>query len=1083
MALQNGPTYGHRTQNILDDMVGVSDCVLLDPLTEEAFVENLKIRFDINDVYTYIGNVVVSVNPYKKLPLYGENKILEYRGRNLYELPPHIYAISDDAYRAMRDRNQDQCVIISGESGAGKTEASKIVMQYVAAVSGKGKDIDRVKEQLLQSNPVLEAFGNAKTLRNDNSSRFGKYMDIEFDFKGHPLGGIITNYLLEKSRVIVQSKGERNFHMFYQLIAGAPELLLEELQLKKDPTAYKYLNQSGCINVDTIDDKANFAETQRAMQVLGFSDEELLGVYKLLAAILKFGNVEFETYTSKNGMDAVKIKQPDDMNEICDLLDFNAEELLQSLTKRSMVGGKGDRVVTSLDPSTAVYARDAICKAIYARMFEWIVDTINESMKVKKAKSNKVMGVLDIYGFEIFQNNSFEQFIINYCNEKLQQIFIELTLKEEQEEYIQEGIEWTKIDFFNNAVICDLIEKSNHGILAMLDEECLRPGNVTDLTFLQKLNSHQYISRHKHYDSRTKLKSDKTIPHNCFRLKHYAGDVTYNTTGFIDKNNDLLFRDLSQAMYKAEHLLLKKLFPEGNTKYHNKKRPPTAGSQFKSSISSLMTNLLAKSPNYIRTIKPNDFKRPDDFNESIVKHQVRYLGLMENVRVRRAGYAFRHPYELCLQRYKMLSPQTWPNWQGDPRAGVTNILIHKKLDKKEYAFGRTKVFIRNPRTLFDLEDWRRKKMEDIATVIQKMYRGWRQWRWYQQQRKAAIVIQTRVKGYQTRQNYMKQRAAAIMIASYWRGTVVRKEYRRMQYEAKCLRAVIIIKKYFMGWRVRREYRKKFRSNAGPKVIAFLNRRMQVRYLLKLRSNLPSMSPLAPEWPQCGTKHRQANEELKHIFVRWRAMKYRQKFDETTRHRIGEKVTASNLFKDKKELYPGTVAVPFSGDYVSLRNNAKYKRISQEGNDQHIQFSDILVKLNRSNGKAVSQLFVLSTASVQLMDSKTLERKHRMPLPEILSLSVSPYNDGLFALHLNKSNPNNKKGDFLFVSERVIEVVTKLYRSIQQATNRAVSVEVNNKFPLHFNGSQIQLTYQIIDKNRTRKEPVCKRKGSRFDVVV
>ncbi|XP_070536547.1 unconventional myosin-Ib-like [Ptychodera flava] len=1082
MAVQNGPTHG-ATRTILDDMVGVGDCVLLDPLTEDAFVENLEKRFRAKDVYTYIGNVVVSVNPYKELPIYGKDKIEEYKGKNLYELPPHIYAIADDAYRSMRDKSRDQCIIISGESGAGKTEASKIVMQYVAAVSGKGKDIDRVKEQLLQSNPVLEAFGNAKTLRNDNSSRFGKYMDIEFDFKGDPVGGVVTNYLLEKSRVIFQSKGERNFHMFYQLLSGGPDLLLEELQLTRNANDYTYLKQSGCTNVDTIDDKENFAKTQKAMQVLGFSDEEILGVYKLLAIILKFGNIQFSTFTSKNGMEAVKITQEEAMNDICEVLETKKNELLESLTKRSMVGGRGDQVVTTLDPSTAVYARDALCKAIYSRLFNWVVRVINESIKVKLNPSNKVMGVLDIYGFEIFQKNSFEQFIINYCNEKLQQIFIELTLKEEQEEYVQEGIEWTHIDYFNNAIICDLIEKSNTGVLAMLDEECLRPGKVTDLTFLQKINSHYFISRHPHYDSRTKLKSDKTIPHDCFRLKHYAGDVTYNVNGFIDKNNDLLFRDLSQAMYKCDHLLLKKLFPEGDPKLHNKKRPPTAGSQFKNSIAALMTNLLAKNPNYIRTIKPNDFKKPDEFEEDIVRHQVRYLGLLENVRVRRAGYAFRQLYELCLQRYKMLCPQTWPNWHGPAKTGVTQLLSYKAIPAKEYAFGRTKIFIRNPRTLFDLEEWRRQKMEDIATIIQKMFRGWKQWRWYQEQRNAAIVVQKRTRGYQARQNYLKQKAAAIMIASYWRGTVARKEYKRLQYEKKLLWAVVVIKKFFIGWRVRKEYRKKFRSNAGPKVLAFLIRRLQVKYLMNVRANLPSMSPLDKSWPECTPLRKEANEELRQIFVKWRAMKYRGKFDENTRHRIGEKVSASNLFKDKKELYPPSVAVPFEGDYVRIKNNIKYKRAAQETNDQHVQFCDVLAKLNRSNGKAVNQLFVLSTSSIQLMDSKTLERKYRIPLSEITSLSVSPYNDGLFALHLNKTNPNNKKGDFLFVSAKVVEAVTKLHRCIQQATNKAITVEINSKFPLHFNGSQIQLNYQIIDKNSTRPEPVCKRKGSRFDVVV
>ncbi|XP_071478875.1 unconventional myosin-Ia-like [Diadema antillarum] len=1082
MALVNGVNgIGGPTRTILDDMVGVGDCVLLEPLTEENFIENLKLRFKANEVYTYIGNVVVSVNPYSKLPLYTMEKIMEYRGMNLYELPPHIYAITDDAYRDMRDKSRDQCVIISGESGAGKTEASKIVMQYVAAVCGKGRDVDEVKEQLLQSNPVLEAFGNAKTNRNDNSSRFGKYMDIEFDFKGDPVGGVITNYLLEKSRVISQPEGERNFHIFYQLLAGAPELLMKELEMSRDPKDYFYLSQSGTHIIDNVNDRDGFAITQKALQIIGFADEEILAVYKLLASVLKLGNIKFKKYTTHNGTEGVKIMNQEEMDSVCDLFQCERHSVMGALTKRTMYGGKGDKVTTSLSASQAFYARDALCKAIYDRLFSWIVRTINESIRVRKGAAKKVMGVLDIYGFEIFKKNYFEQFIINYCNEKLQQIFIELTLKEEQEEYIHEGIEWTHIDFFDNMTICDLVEKSNAGILAMLDEECLRPGTVSDETFLNKMNTVKYIVDHPHYESRGKLKSDKSIDHNSFRLQHYAGAVTYDVEGFIDRNNDLLFHDLSQLMFKCKHILLPELFPEGDPKFMSKKRPPTAGSQFKSSVSELMKNLLCKHPNYIRCIKPNDFKKKGLFNDAIVQHQVRYLGLLENVRVRRAGFAFRQPYELFLVRYKMLCPKTWPNWKGDPQEGTQEIIKHLHIKEDEIAFGRNKIFIRNPRTLFDMEERRKQHMHQLAIMVQTMYRAWHARTVYKNMKKSAILIASQFRGFRERTLYKKKRRACTTIAAHFHGHQARQEFKRRKYHAQCVWAAGIIHKFFQGWKVRKEFRKHFRANAGPKMVAFLTKCIHARYLERLKQHLPSMSPLDPSWPPCSPLHTAAHKHLKEIFVMWRAQQYRKKFDEATRVRLGEKVTASILFKDKKALYPKSVPVPYKGDYVLLRNNAKYKKNYGESSDQFIVFADIMSKVNRNNGKVTQQLVVLTTASFMVMDQKSLSQKNRVPLAAISGMTVTPYSDYIMVIHVTKGEENTKKGDYVFMSEKLIEMVTKFHRTIRTATNKDVTVTVADRFPLDFNGTRVQATITTQDASLHNPAPVIKRKGAKLEI--
>ncbi|XP_033732027.1 unconventional myosin-Ia-like isoform X2 [Pecten maximus] len=1062
------------TLSIFENNVGVSDAVLLDPLTEEAFIENIQQRFGHDQIYTYIGNVVVSVNPYRKLALYTDSVIEEYRCRNIYELPPHIYAISDDAYRSMRDRNLDQCIIISGESGSGKTEASKMIMHYIAKVSGKGRDIDQVKEQLLQSNPVLEAFGNAKTNKNDNSSRFGKYMDIEFDYKGDPIGGVITNYLLEKSRVAGQSTGERNFHIFYQLLTGADPGTLANLKLTSDPNQFAILNKSGCVSVDTVDDKDNYHTVMHGMEVIGFRKDEIKAVHQLLASVLKLGNVEFVHRSNMDGTDGCEIEDDTELRDIADLLSCSLENLYESLTRKS-VEVRGEKVKSDLNLAGATYARDALCKAIYSRMFSWLVTRINDSIRVKSQSTGKckVMGVLDIYGFEVFQENSFEQFIINYCNEKLQQIFIELTLKEEQDEYIKEGIEWIHVDFFNNAVICELIEKPNVGILAMLDEECLRPGNVTDKTFLEKLNV--ACGNHPHYESRgcRKNQSDRTLSHDIFRLKHYAGNVTYKVEGFIDKNNDLLFRDLSQAMYACGHSLLKELFPEGDPALKSLKRPATTGSQFKVSVTELMKNLLSKNPNYVRCIKPNDQKRPGVFSLEIVKHQVRYLGLMENVRVRRAGYAFRQTYPQFLYRYKMLAKETWPHWEGDPKEGVKIICLAQDISSEEYAFGKSKIFIRNPRMLFDMEERRRDRMHYLAVMIQKTYKGWKQQKLYQLMRASQVIIAARFRGFWAQKQYKRTKRATLVLQCFvrgWRARVLLKKLRREKLE---LWAVAVIRKYFLGWKVRKEYRKKFRAQAGPKIVKFLQVALKKQFLLNLKKSLPSMSPTDPYWPKCSPRFKNTSDQLQVLFHRWRCSKYREKFDAAERYRMKEKVTASDLFKDKKEGYTQTVSVQFAGDYQNLRQNPKWKKMNEVANDNHVVFADAIRKVNRANGKMVDQLLVVSTQAILVIEHHTMMVKYRIPVGEIKRISLSPFRDSLVVLHLQKTEEEelpsdpahengdklSKKGDFLFCCDHAIEVVAKAYLVIQNSTSQAPSVQISKQFSAQFGSTSVQLNFQ------------------------
>ncbi|XP_058642627.1 unconventional myosin-Ib isoform X5 [Onychostoma macrolepis] len=1094
--------------SLLDNMIGVGDMVLIEPLSEDTFIENLKKRFDHNEIYTYIGSVVISMNPYKSLPIYTAEKVEEYRNRNFYELSPHIYALADEAYRSLRDQDKDQCILITGESGAGKTEASKFVMSYVAAVCGKGQEVNKVKEQLLQSNPVLEAFGNAKTVRNDNSSRFGKYMDVEFDFKGDPLGGVISNYLLEKSRVVKQPRGERNFHIFYQLLSGASDDTLKKLKLDRDFSKYNYLSLDSA-TVNGLDDAASFRTVRNAMQIVGFMEDEVQSVLELVAAVLKLGNIEFKPESRCNGFDESRIKDKNDLKEMCELLGIEQSVLERAFSFRT-VEAKMEKVSTTLNVAQAYYARDALAKNLYSRLFSWLVNRINESIKAQTKTSKKVMGVLDIYGFEIFEDNSFEQFIINYCNEKLQQIFIELTLREEQEEYVREGIEWTNIEYFNNAIICDLIENNKNGILAMLDEECLRPGTVTDETFLDKLNT--VCAEHQHFESRqsknSKFLTDHSLPHNCFRIQHYAGKVLYRVEGFVDKNNDLLYRDLSQAMYKANHSLIKILFPEGNPAKVNLKRPPTAGFQFRASVGTLMKNLLTKNPNYIRCVKPNDKKAAHIFTDSLVCHQVRYLGLMENVRVRRAGYAFRQAYEPCLERYKMLCKQTWPHWKGPAREGVEVLLKNLQVPAEEFAYGRSKIFIRNPRTLFFLEEKRRQCLEDLATLIQKIYRGWKcrihflllkksqvvvaawyrrfaQQKKYQNIRSSALVVQSFIRGWKARKllrelkHKKRCEEAVTTISAYWHGTQARRELRRLKHEARSKQAVSVIWACWQGTKVRREYRKFFRANAGKKIYDFTIQRIMQKYFMGLKKTMPSMSPVDKSWPArpYGFLDR-THQELRRIFHLWRCKKYRSQFTEEKKATYEEKLAASELFKDKKALYPSSVGQPFKGDYVEITKNPKYQKLNSLAEDK-VLLADVVSKINRANGKGAPRIFLLTKKSLVLADQKTGQVKASVPLLDLSSVSVSTQSDGFFALKLKEGSTSAAKGDFLLSSDRLIEIITKLHRiGAASADRNQINIDISDEFLVQFKQDKVCVKF-IQGTPKNGNGVACKRKNNRL----
>ncbi|KKA30463.1 hypothetical protein TD95_000660, partial [Thielaviopsis punctulata] len=692
--------------------IGVTDLTLLSKVSNEAINENLKKRFEGREIYTYIGHVLVSVNPFRDLGIYTDQVLESYKGKNRLEVPPHVFAIAESAYYNMKAYKDNQCVIISGESGAGKTEAAKRIMQYIANVSGgEGGDIQQIKDMVLATNPLLESFGNAKTLRNNNSSRFGKYLQIHFNPQGEPIGADITNYLLEKSRVVGQITNERNFHIFYQFTKGASDNYRSTFGIQK-PETYLYTSRSNCFDVDGIDDLAEFQDTLNAMKIIGLTQPEQDQIFRMLAAILWIGNIQFR----EDDSGWAEVVDQSVVDFVAYLLECSAEQVIKAITIRILTPRNGEVIESPANPSQATATRDALAKAIYSNLFDWIVERINVSLKARQTTTNSI-GILDIYGFEIFEKNSFEQLCINYVNEKLQQIFIQLTLKAEQEEYAREQIQWTPIKYFDNKVVCDLIEQVRPPGIFSAMKDATKTAHADpaacDRTFMQSINGMS--------------NAHLTPRQGNFIIKHYAGDVSYSVEGITDKNKDQLLKGLLNLFQASGNQFVHTLFPH-QVDQDNRRQPPSAGDRIKTSANALVDTLMKCQPSYIRTIKPNENKSPTEYNQPNVLHQIKYLGLQENVRIRRAGFAYRQTFEKFVERFFLLSPATSYageyTWNGSYEEATRQILKDTSIPKEEWQLGTTKAFVKSPETLFALETMRDRYWHNMAARIQRMWRAY-----------------------------------------------------------------------------------------------------------------------------------------------------------------------------------------------------------------------------------------------------------------------------------------------------------------------------------------------------------------------
>ncbi|WOH12673.1 hypothetical protein DCAR_0832180 [Daucus carota subsp. sativus] len=769
---------------------GVDDMTKLTYLHEPGVLQNISCRYNLNEIYTYTGEILIAVNPFQSLPhLYDKDVMGKYRGAALHELSPHPFAIADSAYRQMVNEGVSQSILVSGESGAGKTESTKMLMQYLAYMGGRAESEGRsVEQQVLESNPVLEAFGNAKTVRNNNSSRFGKFVEIQFDSRGRISGAAIRTYLLERSRVCQVSDPERNYHCFYMLCAAPPEDA-ERYKVGK-PRKYHYLNQSNCIELDAMDDAKGYIDTRRAMNVVGIESDDQDAIFRVAAAVLHLGNIEF-----KKGADADSSEPKNDESKFhlktaAELLMCDEQALEDSLCKRVMVT-RDDTITKFLDPNAAAVSRDALAKIVYSRLFDWIVNKINNIIG-QDPDSKYLIGVLDIYGFESFKTNSFEQFCINLTNEKLQQHFNQHVFKMEQEEYTKEEIDWSYIEFVDNQDILDLIEKKPGGVIALLDEACMFPKSTHE-TFAQKL--YQTFSNHKRFGKPKLSQTD-------FTIYHYAGDVTYQTDYFLDKNKDYVIGEHQALLSASRCPFVSGLFPPLPEESSNKSKFSSIATRFKQQLQSLLEILNATEPHYVRCVKPNNQLKPGIFENHNVLNQLRCGGVMEAIRISCAGFPTRKPFDEFVERFKILAPDILRG-SYDEVAASKKLLEQMKL--KGYQIGKTKIFLRAGH-MAELDALRTEFLGKSATKIQSKYRSHYTRKIYVNTHFSAIQIQSYIRVRLARQYYerRKREVAAVRIQKETRAKIARRSYKNMQLLAVHIQAGMRARSARLEFQVKKE---------------------------------------------------------------------------------------------------------------------------------------------------------------------------------------------------------------------------------------------------------------------------------------
>uniref|UniRef100_A0A8D3A9F7 Unconventional myosin-VI n=1 Tax=Scophthalmus maximus TaxID=52904 RepID=A0A8D3A9F7_SCOMX len=756
----------------LTDVWNSEDVCSLMYLNEATLLNNVRVRYSKDKIYTFVANILIAVNPYYDIPkLYSPESIKQYRGRSLGTLPPHVYAIADKAYRDMRVLKMSQSIIVSGESGAGKTENTKFVLRYLTTSYGTGQDID---ERIVEANPLLEAFGNAKTVRNNNSSRFGKFVEIHFNEKNTVVGGFVSHYLLEKSRICRQSPEERNYHIFYRLCAGASEDIREKFHLSS-PDTFRYLNRgctrffaskdtdkqilqnrksaehtkSGPLKDPLLDDQGDFNRMCVAMKKIGLDDTEKLDLFRVVAGVLHLGNIDFEEAGSTSGGCTIRKQSSQTLEHCAELLGLEQDDLRVSLTTRVMLttagGAKGTVIKVPLKVEQANNARDALGKAVYSRLFDHVVTRVNQCFPFDS--SANFIGVLDIAGFEYFEHNSFEQFCINYCNEKLQQFFNERILKEEQELYQREGLGVNEVHYVDNQDCIDLVEAKLVGVLDILDEENRLP-QPSDQHFTDTVHN-----KHKdHFRLTVPRKSKLSVHRNVrddegFIIRHFAGAVCYETTKFVEKNNDALHMSLECLVSESKDRFVRELFENSNNSKDVKQKAGklsfiSVGNKFKTQLNILLEKLRSTGSSFIRCIKPNLKMISHQFEGAQILSQLQCSGMVSVLDLMQGGFPSRAPFHELYNMYQKYMPPKLTRL--DPRLFCKALFKALGLNENDYKFGLTRVFFR-PGKFAEFDQIMKSDPDHLAELVKKVNKWLIHSRWKKVQWCALSVIKLKNK--------------------------------------------------------------------------------------------------------------------------------------------------------------------------------------------------------------------------------------------------------------------------------------------------------------------------------------------------
>uniref|UniRef100_A0A8D3CD60 Methyl-CpG binding domain protein 3b n=1 Tax=Scophthalmus maximus TaxID=52904 RepID=A0A8D3CD60_SCOMX len=804
-----------------DILEGENDLTALSFLHEPAVLHNLRVRFlDYSSIYTYCGIVLVAINPYEQLHIYGEEVIDAYSGQDMADMEPHIFSVAEEAYRTMTREEKNQSIIISGESGSGKTVSAKFTMRYFAVVGGAAQQTS-VEDRVLASNPIMESIGNAKTTRNDNSSRFGKYIEIGFGRKGDIIGAKMRTYLLEKSRVVFQASAERNYHIFYQLCASRE--LPEMRCLKLDaPERFRYTSQGGEMQIPGADDLSDLECTRNAFTVLGVQPHQQMELFRVLSAVLHLGNVNIQASGRSSDRSYIEVNDRA-LAVFSKLLGVEGPQMAHWLCHRRLAVG-GEMLVKPRTGQQAAEARDALAKHIYGQLFTWTVQRLNSALRTQRGQSRSFIGVLDIYGFETFDRNSFEQFCINYANEKLQQQFNRHVFHLEQEEYLREELAWSRIEFIDNQLCINLIE-GQLGLFDLLDEECRMPKG-SDESWVRKLYDQHLSSKPQQHFQKPRMSN------SAFIVLHFADTVQYECEGFLDKNRGTVFEELVNILKASQVQMCKCEKKKSSFTSHRTQTDRglpgfecICACQFRQSLQMLMDTLNSTTPHYVRCIKPNDLKEAFIFDPKRTVQQLRACGVLETIRISAAGYPSRWTYEEFFSRYRVLlrGPQSQEQAQASCRRTLPQVIS----DPDQYCFGKTKVFFRAGQVAL-LERLRAERLRVAAVTIQSRVRGWLSrirytrilWATVTIQRhcrgalarrlaltlrftKAALVIQRTYRMVVVRRLFLMIRQATVTIQAFTRGKLARRRYRQLVAE----RAAVLLQARVRGWLARQAYRR------------------------------------------------------------------------------------------------------------------------------------------------------------------------------------------------------------------------------------------------------------------------------------